>query len=210
MDARTGVDNDRTGSQRAKGAASDRDREDLMRAQTTLDFAVGISVFLAVILFVFLFVPGLLSPFTGGTSEETVLSNRVADQLVEETLGTPREPFVLERTCTLDFFGGAAPGTDGCRYATGGTLEQRVGVGDRQHLNVTVERNLSTAAGEQLCWDSANERLVERTAGACNPGAGDVELRAGDSPPSANDRVVVARRVVSLDGRDVTLYVRAW
>jgi hypothetical protein len=74
------------------------------RAQTTLDFAVGMSIFLIAVAFVFSFTPSLLEPFEGGGTEDSVTANRVASQLVEGTLADPDTPYVLDKACTTAFF----------------------------------------------------------------------------------------------------------
>lgn len=93
---------------RTEFAPSDRRRG---RAQTTLDFAIGMSVFLIAVTFVFSFIPGMLQPFTGSNEAKTVVADRVADSLAEGMLGDPSEPYILDRTCTIAFF--AAEHSDG-------------------------------------------------------------------------------------------------
>ncbi|WP_135304516.1 DUF7287 family protein [Haloarcula amylovorans] len=181
-----------------------------MRGQTTLDFAIGMSLFLAVLLFVFLFIPGILAPFTEGTQEETVVSNRVADQLTKSVLADPSEPFVLEEYCTVAFFEGNSPGQ--CSYGSG-PVESQLGLDEkRQNLNVTVRGNVSAAGSgnDVLCWDrdEPDTGIVEARGGACD--SSDVVLTRGDAPPRANDASVTAVRVVALDGSDVTVYVGVW
>jgi hypothetical protein len=174
------------------------------RGQTTLDFAIGISVFLAVLIFIFLFVPGLLSPFTTGTQEETVTSNRVADELTTSMLGSPRDPYALETYCTVAFFDGDGPGR--CSFADE-SLSDQLGLDpNRENVNVTIRGNVTKQPDESeeiLCWDT--DRLVEKS--VCGGG---VELRRGDAPPTANDESVTALRVATLHGHDVTLYVEIW
>lgn len=86
---------------RAKAPPFD-DRPD--RGQTTLDFAVGMSIFLIAVAGVISFTPSLLEPFEGGGTEDTIVANRVASQLVEGTLTDPEQPFVLDKACTTAFF----------------------------------------------------------------------------------------------------------
>lgn len=179
------------------------------RAQTTLDFTVGVSLFAAVLLFVFIFVPGMLSPFTGGLADETVASNRVADGVVSDQFGSPAEPGVLDRECTVEFFEslGTAPPGD-CRY-DGQSIQERVGVRDRQSVNVTLVGNVSTGVdgSNVLCWDADGRGLAEVASGDCG---GDVELSGGGTPPSRNDNVITATRVAALAGEDVTVRVELW
>lgn len=178
-----------------------------MRAQTTLDFAVGVSIFLFAVAAVFLFIPETLNLFTQGGQAEIVTSNRVATSLSEGLLGAPELPYVLNTTCAVAFFGGnSAP--DGCHY-TGSNLTERVGVNPNQHVNITLKRNLSEGSdgSDILCWDGDddNERLVGRDHGDC-----DTEFRVGDAAPKRFGTTVSSRRVVELNGTDVTLTVEMW
>jgi len=68
------------------------------RAQTTLDFAIGMSVFLITTAFVFTFAPGLVAPFTGGQEAAPVVANRLADDLVQDELAVEGDPYVLNET----------------------------------------------------------------------------------------------------------------
>lgn len=83
------------------------------RAQTTLDFALGVTVFLLTVAFVFSFTPGMLEPFTASTQQETAAADRLADQLAQEMLvADPGEPYRLDRECTVIFFESRTDGLD--------------------------------------------------------------------------------------------------
>lgn len=83
-----------------------------MRGQTTLDFAVGVSIFLVVVAFVVAFVPTMLDPFEGGAQEETAAADRLAGELATDILVEDAEtPYVLDRGCVVAFF--ALENTDG-------------------------------------------------------------------------------------------------
>lgn len=177
------------------------------RGQTTIDFAIGISVFLAVLLFIFLFIPGILSPFTASVQDETVASNRVADQLATGMLASPSDPYVLDSYCTVEFFEGD---TAGCSFDDEQLTEQ-VGVAtNHRNLNVSLRANLTGSGQERLCWDSTepDTGLVEASSSACTD-SGDTELVRGGLPPDS-EASVTSVRVVSIDGRDATLYVEMW
>lgn len=194
-------------------ARSDRDQP-MERGQTTLDFALGVSIFFGIIIFVFAFVPGILQPFSATVQEETVGVNRVADGLTDGKLGSPAEPGVLDRRCTVWFFeqaGGPEEGSPGeCSYS-GATVHDRLGLADRQRVNVTIAGNVSADAGsfEPLCWDDGADALAEVDDGDCDQ-SGDVRLAAGRPPPEGNTATVTAKRVASLAGEDVTVYVEMW
>jgi len=178
------------------------------KGQTTLDFTIGISVFLVVLLFVFTFIPGLLTPFTTTDDQAPALSDRLADRLSQGMLGDPAEPYVLNTTgsnCAVEFFDlGSSPPTD-CRY-DGTELYERLNVKERTNVNVTLEGDVSGSSGSTLlCWDDSSDELAELGDTSC-----DTDLVAGDTPPPDNDATVTARRVVYMAGEDVTMKVVVW
>lgn len=104
------------------------------RGQTPLDFAVGVSVFLLAAIFVLTFVPGMLEPFEESTQEEISAADRIATELVEETLASPDRPHLLDRECTVIFFesreDGFDPGGDDAANVNGnGTFAEPFGTG---------------------------------------------------------------------------------
>ncbi|MEF8840737.1 MAG: hypothetical protein V5A62_03805 [Haloarculaceae archaeon] len=104
------------------------------RGQTNLDFAVGASVFLLTAIFVLTFVPGMLEPFEESTQEEITAADRIATELVEETLASPDRPHLLDRECTVIFFesreDGYDPGGDDAENVDGdGTFSEPFGTG---------------------------------------------------------------------------------
>jgi len=140
--------------------------------------------------------PGVLSPFTESTQEETVASNRIADQLAKGILASPSEPYVLDRHRTVEWL--ARPNF---------TLESDLGLDpNRDNLNVTIRGNVTSdgTGNEILCWENDNG-LDEKGDPACV-----VDLNRGDSPPSSSQASVTSVRVVSLNRVDVTLYVEMW
>lgn len=177
----------------------------IMRAQTTLDFAIGISLFLIVMLFVFIFVPGLMEPFTLSSDEDTVLAGQIADRLSQDQLGDPAEPYILDRHCTVQFFQESPDATDGCRFDND-SLEKRLNTPPGAKVNVSLVGNFSESPGasELLCWDNGNKELHQ-----CGDDGG-TSLSIGSTPPRGNDATITTRRVVSLDGESVTMKVVVW
>lgn len=159
------------------------------RGQTTLDFAVGIGLFVLVLGFVFGFVPGLFAPLADDPARPQV-ADRAAGRLVT-TLDRPGEPAVLNASCTRTLFG--VEDLSDCGFDPDGPLTGVAGVGDDYGLNVSLARNRTAAPGlEPVVTD------------------GGAELVAGPPVPGGSSSVDVARRVASLDGRDVTVVVRVW
>lgn len=156
-------------------------------AQTNIDFLIGMSVFLLTVAFVFGLVPGIFEPFSTDGGSNSLVADRGAAILVEGTLGNPNEPAVLNATCTEAFFDDSAPDPVGCRYEYNATrLSTALAVPTGTNVNVTI-------AG------SSGTRTLDGTA-----------LAAGPVPEGSSAGVVVARRVVSLDGEINKLFVRVW
>lgn len=176
------------------------------RGQTTLDFAIGVSLFLSVLLFVFAFVPGILQPFNLSGEQDTVLSERIASKLSQGMLGDPSEPYVLNSSCTVAFFEDASS-PDGCHWE-GSDLEERVGSGRFANVNVTLEGNFGGTT-ETACWNGTHPNQALMGVTDCKSGTYQY-LTIGGTPPSANDATVTSRRVVSLHQRNLTMRVVVW
>jgi hypothetical protein len=173
------------------------------RGQTTLDFALGSSLFLLTLIGVLVFVSGTMQPFTEGSQEDIGVADRVADSLAEGLLVDPAEPHILNATCTVEFFADNSPSQ--CRHS-GSNLTERVGVKNWQLINVTMQSDLTGGPDEEIvCWDSTDERVVYRGAADC-----DRQFTVGPTPPSGVGDTVTARRIVTIDGTDATMRVEVW
>jgi hypothetical protein len=193
-----------------------RDSLGRARGQLTYDFAIGISIFLLSLAFVFVFVPGMLEPFDAGTQADTPAVNRVADDLTQRRLGNASRPYVLNGTCTREFFqlGTAAPAQ--CAYS-GTKLNERVGIFGGTPITVTIRMDGDDASPDEdvVCWhadddDDGDARFGERNdmGGDCDPsGSPDVLLSAGSNPAGSGGKSVTATRVALLKGKDVTVEV---
>lgn len=183
-----------------------------MRGQTTIDFAIGMAIFLGVMVFAFSFVPGILQPFELSDDEGPALSDRIADSLSQDMLGSAEQPHVLDRYCTVAYFDDSQDASDECNYDDN-SLEEQFSLDSFQNVNVSLKGNVTDQGDgtEQLCW--ADEQgphdepgLVEKGHDDCN---GNV-LSKGDDVPDGQGTTVTARRVVSLHGESVTLEVVLW
>ena len=179
------------------------------RGQTTLDFTIGVTIFVVVLAGVFLFVPGTLQPFEKGGQENIVTANRVADQLSEHVLAEPTEPYVLKNGCVVPFFDESEPVPAECNYE-GGTLQERVGYGDFQFANVSIRGSVAGSSEvEQLCYDSANSAGSRLESGSDCGESDDTRLAVGSDLEGVKSSVT-ARRVVELDDQTVFLVVQLW
>ena len=157
------------------------------RGQTTLDFSVGVSIFLTVVLFTVAFIPSMFGPFDSDTGNDATTADRVADRLANDVLAVDAlSPGVWNEHCATEFFDEDGVVPPDCRYPDDAAdLRATVGVDDRTQVNVTVR-------------DESGVRTIAGT-----------RLAAGESPSSVAD-TVVARRVVLLGGEQNRLHVRVW
>lgn len=186
------------------------------RGQTTLDFAIGVSVFLLVVTFVLAFLPGMVDPFVDGGSEKPVVANRIADSVAQGTLGDPAEPYVLDSTCTLAFFeegdgdsGYTVPGE--CRFEDNDVgVQERVGVEARGHAPYGLRiRIIGDLDGDGTSSVLCNDGVSLSESSPC----GGTAYTVGSTPPDTSRSVSVSRRTVYIpddQGVTATLLVEVW
>lgn len=195
----------------AAGVCCARGRSD--RAQTTIDFAIGASVFLLAVAFVVWFVPSMFEPFADSEGSLFVLADRTASFLTEDALAvSAADPAVLDVGCTLAFFNGSATVT----LADGST-----GACDRIETEGSIEAIVATEASAPIDRN-VNVTLHELDAPADEPLTVELDgeavslTRGSDGVPSG---AVVATRVVyvpglddldGVDGTEFKLTVRVW
>ncbi len=180
-----------------------RSRVNSQRAQTTIDFLIGVGVFLLVFGFVISVIPGMIDPFEEG-QETPLVADRIASQVTETMIGEPSQPTILNATCTNAFFNktSMSSGTN-CALNFSKTetdLSERLGVADKHSINITIKRDIDGDGNlEQLATDGQNVSTTGHTT-----------LAIGPIVPSNAEAVVSATRIGFLDGKDVTVVVRVW
>lgn len=172
------------------------------RSQTTIDFLVGIALFLLTVMLVFGSIPSMTDPFAEA-EDSSIVVDRIASLLAFEMLGDPGSPSALNESCTFAFFNASLGDGAVCPVAfdeTDPDLSNRVGVSSDYSLNVSLRRNTTgDATPDIVCTDGT-------AVGAC-PEA--TTLATGDRPP-AGKPVFTARRTVFIDEGDVELTVKLW
>jgi len=174
------------------------------RAQTTIDFAIGTSVFLITVAFVVAFVPGIFQPFADGPQEELAGIDRVADTLVYDLLDGGDDGATLDRRCTVAFFDGDSSDT-GCNFDDSESFAAQVGLSAGHHANVTLVVG-DPDGGEPNAVCSDGTRITVSDTDTCPSG---FALDAGEPLP-ADGASVIGRRVVYVDGTTATVIVRMW
>lgn len=159
------------------------------RGQTLHDFAIGMTIFLLILGYVFAFVPGLFTPFSPDADATTVRADRTAALLTADALAeNDSSPGQLNATCTVAFFDESASVPADCRFADA-DLWTVTGLPERTGVNVTVRRAGSIAS---------------------YPDDDGTALARGPSPDPNAERGVRAVRIVTLDGTDYRFEVRIW
>jgi len=174
------------------------------RGQTTIDFAIGTSVFLVTVAFVVAFVPGLFQPFADGPQQELAGVDRVADTIVYDLLDDGDGGSTPDRRCTIALFNDTTTDT-GCNFDDSDPLAEQVGLSTGHHANVTVVGgDPDGGTPNPACSDGT--RIEVSDTDDCTSG---FALDAGEPLPSGGASVI-GRRVAHVDGTTVTVVVRMW
>ncbi|WP_336021735.1 DUF7287 family protein [Halobellus salinisoli] len=163
-------------------------RDSTARAQTTIDFAIGIGLFLLVVAFVVAFVPTIFAPFESAEGPQT--ADRIATSLSTDRLGEPSDPYLLNEPCTTGLF-------------------DQLNGGDDAPLSCQFNTSADTTA-ELFAFDGASDANVsihELDGGVATVNG--TTLSAGPTLPETRS-VTSAQRVVSIDGGTYRLLVRVW
>lgn len=177
-------------------AAEDRDR-----AQTTVDFMIGASVFLLTVAVVFGIIPGIIDPFNE-SQENTLVADRLAAQVSGGMLADTGTPSGLNQTCVNAFFNSSLGNGGGCPIPFNESvtdLPDRLGVDDRHRVNISIQRDV----------DADGELDVLSTTGGEVGTSGHTKLAIGPDVPPAQS-VVVGSRAASLGDKDVIVVVKVW
>jgi hypothetical protein len=168
------------------------------RGQTTLDFAIGTSVFLLAVVFVVAYAPTLFDPFAGGTGTDLLVADRAATSLSADLLAaSTAEPGTLSTGCVVAFFeedGSLADEECATAFDVAGetAFEQALSL-DGRNANVTIQAlDTSSAEPAEIRWDGSDTELTRSNSG------------------SAQREVAVATRTVSIGGNQYRLTVRVW
>lgn len=155
------------------------------RAQTTQDFAVGISVFLITLSLTFAYVPSLFTPFDGrAETSSAAQADRAASAVLEEVSATGYTTR-LNATATNAFLR---------NNADGDTLRATLDLPASTRANVSLE---------QLNGSTIDDAATVYPATVASP-----TVAAGDS--YRDEPAGVMSRVVDIDGSRYRLVVRVW
>lgn len=119
------------------------------KGQMQIDYIIGISIFLSTIIFVFSYTSGLFIPFQSNSDEITLIADRIATNIVEQTLSAqePQNINLLNGRKVSNFFSDMSGNYKGILdiYGLNGTYLN-------YDLNVTIENQTSIlySGGKEL------------------------------------------------------------
>lgn len=206
----------------ATEAATAKRRE---RGQTSIDFAIGMGIFLVAITTVIAFMPSIIQPFTGG-QQNPLSADRLVMQVTNDQLAESSGTVVLNGTCTMYFFNETddpADLPDPCdTFDADDDLYEKIGVEDTRFVNVTLQANVSDHNGGQpevLCTNTDGQIVGHEDpddASSC----GGTHLAVGSEPPTGGASITVARRKallpdtriwqITVDRKTVFIVVKVW
>jgi hypothetical protein len=171
------------------------------RAQTTLDFAIAMGIFLLAVAFVFTFIPSLTSPFVDSNQEHSVVADRTASHLAEGALGDPNRPLIVEEPCATAFFNESNV-SPVCESFGNESTRERLGLSGDVEFNISLVHVNASASGEDryrtACLNKSTGTVIHEAddSRACN-----VSYEVGQTP-RPSDSVTAARRVVTVENCD--------
>jgi hypothetical protein len=164
------------------------------RAQTTLDFAIGMGVFLLTVVFVVAQAPTLFDPFAGGMGAKLIVADRAATTLSADLLATSTAtPGTLSAGCVAAFFQESIDGAScdaGIDFDEPDALETALSL-DGRRATVTIH-DLDAPASTPATTEWAEDPLTR------------------SNTDSNQSDVAVATRTVSIDDRQYRLTVQVW
>lgn len=156
------------------------------RGQTQQDFAVGISVFLLVVFFVFAFVPTTIAPTDANTESDSYVADRISESVLE-TVSEPGEANTVTVDQSARFFQ---------NHSAEGSIQANYSVASPRQVNVTLE----TLQGVTV--------TMNETTDSVGVGVNGTVARAGDDYPGGVG--VAASRVVRFESERYRLVARVW
>lgn len=179
------------------------------RGQTTLDFAIGVSVFLLAVGFVVLFIPTMFDPFSLGDGAGPVVAERSATHLVDGLLvADPSTPGTLDAGCTIAFFTAntTAATAEDCRVVPSSSLARDVGaISEEAATNEDVPQSWRVNASVQAL---AERNGVAVRANEVRSGYGTDRLARG--PDAQGRNADTYSKVVTIDDNRYRVVVRVW
>jgi hypothetical protein len=163
------------------------------RGQTTIDYTIGIVLFISVIGGVFLLLPTVFEPFSTSTTAETIMADQIATQLTTELLHA-EDPGTVDAVCTAAFFSGNTSLDETCSFTADDSVTTIVGLDSTTDTSIYIhEVQEGGAAGSAATTTVDGVRY-------------DLQRNTGET----GRNTAVATRTVRLNGEIHRLSVEVW
>lgn len=163
------------------------------RGQTTLDYAIGASIFLFVVGGTFLFIPTIFDPLSTSTTTNALVADQTATHLTTQLLNNGETTATLDAVCTAAFFGQNAALDDECAFDTTSSTRDIVGVSESTDMSISITNTQPTGAPSPVVQEFEGNTY---------------ELNRATDTDSRN--IAIATRIVSLNGERYQLTVEVW
>lgn len=161
------------------------------RGQTTIDYTVGIVLFISVIGGVFLLLPTIFEPFSTSATQEAIIADQIATQLTTELLQTG-DPASVHTVCTAAFFGGNTTLDSECSFTADDPLNTIAGLDNTTETTISIHEVGNDPDNSITTTVDGVVYTLHRT--------------TGETP----DNIAVATRTVELNGDVYRLTVEVW
>lgn len=163
------------------------------RGQTTIDYAVGASIFLFVVGGVLLFIPTIFEPLSTSTTTNALVADQTATHLTTQVLNNGETTATLDAVCTAAFFGQNAALDDECKFDATTPTRDIVGVSGSTDISISITETRPTGAPSPI---------TQEFEGAA--------YELSRSTDTGYQNAAIATRIVSLNDNRYQLTVEVW
>lgn len=161
------------------------------RGQTTIDYTIGIVLFISAIGGVFLLLPTIFDPFSTSTTANTIVADQIATQLTTELLQTG-DSGSIDAVCTAAFFSENTTLDSDCSFTADDSVKAVTGLDSTTETEISIHETANdpddsittTVDSEPYTLQRATSDTAENTA--------------------------IATRTVELNGEIYRLTVEVW
>lgn len=163
------------------------------RGQTTIDYAVGASIFLFVVGGTLLFIPTIFEPLSTSATTDALIADKTATHLAKQLLNSGETTATLDAVCTAAFFGQDTTLDDECSFDASSSTREIVGVSETTDINIILTNPQPASEPSPITQEFEGS---------------DYELKRATDTDQQN--TAVATRIVSLNGNQYRLIVEVW
>lgn len=130
--------------------------------QTSIDFLVGMTLFMLTLIFALNFMSGMVEPYTSTSGESIEVADRASDKLYTDTLSSPNQrPGYFNYSSVSEFF----------ENSSEPDIRDALGLSETQNFNITVSSDYTSYGPRDglIAYWSLNERRSEEATDIAGP-----------------------------------------